>query len=314
MNPATWSVAIFTAREGADVLARTITAVGVAVRGHPTTIDVLVDGNEAAANDVASRDLALPDDATVRLWSVPWRDKACAWNRYVHEIAPAADVAFFVDGYVRPKPDSCATIADALAANPSAWAATGVPSAGPSAAGQRTALLAEGGLHGNLYALAGGALARLKARGFRLPLGIYRNDSLLGAVIAFGADPAGERWDATRIAVVPAATWDREEAAANGADRVRQFAKRRLRQAQGDLEIAAFREHMAIHRRPVEALPRTTAELVAGRSPTARTRGGPFARALAWWVGRRLDTGADWSRCDAPARLVRTWSRDTDAR
>jgi hypothetical protein len=309
----TWSVAIFTSRESATTLVGTIESVARATCEHPTTIDVLIDGNDAAANEVAAHDFALPDGATVRLWSVPWRDKACTWNRYIAELAPAADLAFFIDGYVRPRPDSCAALAAALDRAPIAWAATGVPTVGPSATAQRERLLAEGGLHGNLYALRGSVVARFRARGFRLPLGLYRNDSLLGAVIGYGGDPATETWDVSRIAVVGTATWDRDEAAASFADRLRQFVKRRRRQAQGDLETAAFREHLAIRRLPPETLPRTTALLIAGRSPGTRTRGGPFARALAWWVGRRIDVHADWSRCDAPPRLVRTWSRGSHA-
>jgi hypothetical protein len=304
-----WSVAVFTSRESAATLVGTIESVARATRDHPTTIDVLVDGNDATANEVAAKEFALPDGATVRLWSVPWRDKACTWNRYIAELAPDADLAFFVDGYVRPRPDSCSALADTLAQKPAAWAATGVPTIGPSAAAQRERLLSDGGLHGNLYALRGSVVARFRTSGFRLPLGLYRNDSLLGAVIGFAGDPAHESWDVSRIAVVGSATWDRDEAAASFFDRVRQFAKRRRRQALGDLETAAFREHLAIRKRPPEELPRTTALLIASRSPRTRTRGGPFARTLAWWVGRRLDADADWTRCDAPPRLLRKWSR-----
>lgn len=306
-----WSVAIFTSREDATVLGRTVDAVLVAAAGHRSTIDVLVDGNPVTAEAIATQwqpQRALGAGSSVRVWLVPWRDKACTWNRYVDEIAPAAGIAFFVDGYVRPAPDSLARLAGALSASRQAWAASGVPTVGPSAVRQRRDLLSDGGLHGNLYALGGDFLRLLKLRGFRLPTGLYRNDSLIGAIACFAADPKRHTWDRARIAVVEGATWDNDVVPIGSVRGLRGYWKRRERQAQGMLEIAAMREHMAVGRLPPEQLPRTAAELVRMAPDRAMNGRGPVDRLLIRRAAKRLAAPVTGSAPDGPARLLRVWN------
>jgi hypothetical protein len=305
-TPASWSVAIFTSREDAATLSRTIDALVAASTGVATTIDVLVDNNAATADAIATwAPAALGPGSSIRLWLVTWRDKGCTWNRYVHEIAPDADLAFFVDGYVRPRPDSLRLLADLLDARPDAWAATGVPTVGRSAARLAATMLADGGLHGNLYALRRHVVERFRRGGFRLPLGLYRNDSLIGAVVAFGGDPAHEPWTPSRVAVAADATWDNDVASPWSTAALRGWWRRRLRQAQGDLENAAIRRHLATRGQAPESMPRTVQALLAEPPPVAHL--GPVARLLATRAARAVAAGGDWSRCDAPPRLLRTW-------
>ena len=311
---APWSVAIFTSREDAGVLRATLQAVLAAVAPNasdqPCTVDLLVDGNATTADAIAAWEPAgaLAARATVRLWLLPWGDKACAWNRYVHELAPVDAVAFFVDGYVRPAPDALQRLAAALRRTPRAWAATGVPTVGPSAAAQRARLLADGGLHGNLYALSPDAMRLLRARDFRLPLGLYRNDSLIGAVACFAGDPAHQRWDPTRIAVVADATWTNDQLPTISVARLRAYLKRRMRQAQGLLENAAVRRHLAVEQRPPEQLPRTVEALVATADDEATRGRGPIERLLVGAARRRLATSAGHPRATLPPRLLRVWN------
>ena len=307
-GPTDWSVAIFTSREDAGTLRRTVQAVLAACRDRATIIDVLVDGNPTTAAALAAWEPERVAGSTLRLWLVPWRDKACTWNRFLHELAPVATTAFFIDGYVRPAADSLAALAAALAARDDAWAATAVPTVGPSAAAQRARLVADGGLHGNLYALRGAVVALLRERGFRLPLGLYRNDSLIGAVMAFAADPARQAWDPhRRIALVTGATWDNDVASPFDPSRLRAFGRRRMRQAQGALENAAVRQHLAERRQSPETLPRTVQELVAAGPVRPIAWQGPIDRFLTRRAARAIAAPADWTRCDAEARLVRRW-------
>jgi len=303
-----WSVAVFTSREDATTLRRTVQAVLSASASRPATIDVLADGNVDAATALARwTSPPLPIGSTLRVWSVPWRDKACTWNRYLHEIAPAARVAFFVDGYVRPRTDSMLLLDRALAADTDRWAATAVPTVGRSAARLRATLMTEGGLHGNLYALPAAVVAHLRHRGFRLPLGLYRNDSLIGAIAAFAGDPAHESWDPKRrIAVEPDATWD-NDVVPFGWARVRGDLRRRMRQAQGVLENAAVREHLAIRKQLPETLSRTVEALIETVPRDAVARRGVLDRLLMREAARRIATARDWSRCEWPAELLQTW-------
>lgn len=248
-----WSLAIFSSREDADRLSEAIRAAGNADRqGAALTIDVLINGNPGLASEMRAR-LAGPlwwrSGATVNLWSVPQPDKAETWNQYLHRLMPATDLAFFMDGYVTVEPDAFVEIADALRRRPGALAATSMPSTGRSAPALRRQLLAEGGLHGNLYALTGATVQRLRRENFRLPCELYRSDSALGAALAFDLDPARNAWNWDRIAVVPDARYSAPVADPTRLADLATVIRRRWRQAKGQLETNALKAHLAVEKR-----------------------------------------------------------------
>ena len=309
-SPVVWSVAIFSSREDIETLSRSISAVIDATAATPAVIDVLVNGNRALAEATArfaeslgSRRLA---KQILRVWYIALADKAHAWNQYVSEIWPGSDIAYFVDGYARVMPTSLTLISAALNADPHPLAASGVPTVGGSAKVLREQMLGEGGIHGNFYAIRGRVLAELRERCFRLPLGTYWTDGLVGAVICFGLDSAKHKWDTTRILVHPEATWAVRPMAWWRISDVAGQLKRMLRQAQGRLENLAFREHLDMQRKAPEILPRTAAELVEGwlgRFPwTARAM---FLRdPLCVIAARRLRRPRDWSQTAVPPLLA----------
>lgn len=263
---ARWSLALFTSRESATQLTDVIAAAANAERGGAALeIDVLVNGNPALANELRAR-LATAgwwrSGTSVRLWAVSAPDKAYTWNQYLHGIAPDADLAFFMDGYVTVAPEAFAEMALALRRRPAALAATSMPTRGRSAGAIRRRMLAEGGLHGNLYALTRATVRRLRSSGFRLPRGIYRNDSALGAALAFDLEPARNVWSWDRIAVVPDARYDTPVAQAMRVADVAAVMKRRWRQARGQLETLALKAHLADAQRPPSAWPSTARALV----------------------------------------------------
>jgi hypothetical protein len=165
-------------------------------------------------------------------------------------------------------------------------------------------MLREGGIHGNLYAIKGDVLATLKQRGFRLPLGLYRTDPLLGAVLAFGLDPVRNGWDTRRLLVHPHATWTIPEASL--ASRVRQHIKRSVRQAQGALENDAIRDHLSEQRRTPESLPRTTSEMVGQWLDRHRFAAltSLLTTPLRAVAARRLRRHRDWSAAETAPKLV----------
>ncbi len=305
-----WSVAIFTSRETPAVLERTVAAVAAACVGRTATIDVLVDGNDATARrDRRRRRRRCRTPSPLRLWQVAWRDKACTWNRYVHELAPDATTHFFVDGYVRPARDALAALDAALDADPRAWAATGVPTVGPSAARQRRTLLAEGGLHGNLYALRDASFARLRAG--RLPPPARPLPQRLADRRRHGVRRPTRRTRTgtrPRIAVVAGATWDNDAAPLVGLERARGCvaasaaagAGRRSRtprsastsRSAGSRRMR-WRGRSRRSSRPARPTPSS--------APAGRRVRGCAPRP------RRLAVPVDWTRCDAPPQLLRTW-------
>lgn len=305
-----WSVAIFSSREALGTLTSSVRAILGAASSAATTIDVIVNGNQILANKTGSYVEGLHPArkarTLIRVWYVSLSDKAHAWNQYVHSIWPVSDIAYFVDGYVEVMPNALALISDGLVASPDALAASGVPTMGRSSKMLRALMLREGGIHGNLYAVRGKVLARLRVAGFRLPLGIYRTDSLLGAVMCFGLDPAKNDWNTSRVLVHPHATWAFRPLNWQSTTDIRSHTQRVMRQAQGILENLAVREHLAIQRRAPQSLPRTSSELVGAwidAFPMSAMRIF-IAKPLCLLAARRLRRHRDWSQSTVPPLLI----------
>lgn len=302
-----WAVAIIAARESIETLRSTIEATVAASAGRDTIIDLLINGNAGLARECAAwAGASYGGTAWLRIWSIEQGDKAHAWNEYVHRIWPAGRTAFFLDGYARPRIDGLAQLDASLAAAPEAFGATGVPTSGRSAPALRAAMLSGGGFHGNMNAIPVHAMAQLRTSGFRLPLGLYRTDSLIGSVLMFALDPVTQHWEPRRIVVNGDATWDVPgQADFTVKNIVAQF-KRRQRQAQGDLENRAAREHMVGRRLPITRFPKTVRELVldwiAAHPDEARRL--YLKNPLRLRAARRMRAPQDWSAAARAPELL----------
>ena len=243
MTKNNWSLAIFAARETPRVLMRSIAAV---LKAAPAglTIDVLANGNPTLANALKkalSQRLTRPDEVTLRLWHIPHGDKVNAWNQYCHQIWQGQALTFFVDGYARPLPDSLHLLGDAVMGSALAQGGSGVPTVGHSAPVLRANVLKNGGIHGNLCCIKGSFMARIKQRGIRLPVGLYRTDSMMGAMMTYDG-PATHDWNDARLLVHSDATWDMDDLVWWRPSSTFIYWSRRLRQARGDLEMEAFKD------------------------------------------------------------------------
>ncbi|MCD2519411.1 hypothetical protein LQ564_24205 [Massilia sp. G4R7] len=302
-----WAVAIIASRESVDTLISTVLA-SLAATPETTLTDVLVNGNAILAKDMAAWAAGTGTAGRdIRIWSISQGDKAHAWNEYVHRIWPAGRTAFFLDGYARPRTDGLRRLADSLARQPDAFGATGVPSSGRSAPALRAAMLKTGGFHGNMHAIPVHAMDGLRATGFRLPLGLYRTDSMIGAVLMFALDPTTQQWQPGRVAVNGDATWDVPGQSALTVQNILSQFKRRMRQAQGDLENRAARDHFAVRCLPINQIASTSRELVlnwiAAHPEEARRlyRANP----LCWRAAFKMRQHRDWSAAERPPALLR---------
>lgn len=261
---AKWAIVIFASRESLDVLGRTINAAQIAAKGK-ANIDVLVNGNVplaiALTNQLCSQPRA-SNAATVRVWSVTVGDKANAWNQYIHHIWSGEDIAFFVDGYVRLNPDAVQLLGDAVAARADVRGGTGVPRMGRTAKSMRAQMSHEGGFHGNFCCIKACAIAQLRQRRIVLPFGLYRVDSLMGALLNFGLDPARNDWVTSRIFVHPDASWQTDPKHWWRTAHIQAQVKRIFRQSRGVLENLALRDHLHVRKQAPESLPATASELV----------------------------------------------------
>lgn len=135
----------------------------------------------------------------IRLVEYAQGGKSRSWNRFVLDEAPEAEAYVFVDGDAVVLPGSVHALARRLAERPGINAAAGMPRNGRRAAEYRRLLNEEGGLFGDLYALSGDFVRRLRASGLRLPDDLVGDDGLIGALAStdLGGD---DEWDRTRVA------------------------------------------------------------------------------------------------------------------
>lgn len=265
--PPSWSVAIFASRERLEDLEKTIAAT-VAASRKDTTIDILINGNPELAENVSkwaqnTKTCNSTIHPNLRVWSIVLGDKAHTWNQYLYSIWPESKIAFFIDGYVRVETESFERLASALIASPEHLAGTGVPSVGRSAQALRKEMLNTGGIHGNLFALKEDTVNSLRAINFKLPLGLYRTDPILGAALSFNLAPSKYSWNPKgRILVHPEVTWKTDARSIWKISDLTGQIKRMLRQGQGILEDLAAHDLFSIQRQPPNCLPETAAEMM----------------------------------------------------
>lgn len=139
----------------------------------------------------------------VELVSIAMPDKCNAWNVFIHETAktiPQQPIYYFMDGDARVGRGSLSAMAQELTTKVEAVASAAVPGSGRSMKRDRQAMLSEGHLVANLYALRGDFVRRLQELGVRLPLGLEGDDGLIGALSKWNLNPQGD-WRDDRIAV-----------------------------------------------------------------------------------------------------------------
>ncbi len=306
---ALWTLAIFAAREAADELTANVLAMA-AVAARPTCIDVMVNGNAALAEGMA---LTLPQvrwpnaQHTVRLWSVSLGGKAHTWNQYVHLVWPGSVVAFFADGYVRPEQHAMQRLAGLLDASPLALGGTGVPLTGSTAAQMKQLAKDEGALHGNFFALKRSTMQGFQAAGFKLPLGLYGFDTLLGAVLGFGADPSRYAWNAQQRIVSSAdIAWHTPEKHWWSGKEVKTQFNRILNNALRQLVRESTKYYLQQQKMDPGALPKTIEDFVL---TWARARPQELARTL--WRSplsrlalHKMQTPREWSQAATAPRLL----------
>ncbi|TAM43287.1 MAG: hypothetical protein EPN61_08475 [Burkholderiaceae bacterium] len=258
-------VVIFVARETLETLHQTVTA---AVRAAPvgSSIDVLINGNPILADLAFNllKDENNNKNISIKIWKITLGDKANAWNQHIHNIWSSDSLVFYIDGYVRLHQDAIRNLINTMDAAPDSLAGTGVPSVGRSAPILRNLLLTQGGIHGNLCCIRGVTLSEFRKRQIRLPLGIYRTDSTIGAILSFGLDPLKFSWNPKKfIAIAGNATWETNTKRWWNYDDVNGAIRRVMRQFRGQIENQAIKSHLEILKLAPEKIPPNVSGLIA---------------------------------------------------
>lgn len=161
-------------------------------------IHVAVNGSHDATAAIGRDIAAQAGNVTVHDW--PEGGKSRSWNRLVFDTLGAFSPAHvFVDGDAVISVDAVHILARELATHPEANAIAGMPLNGRSAAAYRRELVDGHGIFGDLYAVRGDFLARMKARGIRLPVDLIGDDGLIAALVRTDLGDESD-WRDSRVA------------------------------------------------------------------------------------------------------------------
>lgn len=200
-----WPVAVFAHNEARNIIA-CLDSLQVAAASHPIECHVLAnactDRTEALVREYGAA------HSNVHLVSIALGDKANAWNRFVHEVAPrGAGPYFFIDGDVRATPGALDAMTQMLLQHPQANGVSAMPQSGRGVEAFQRDMLNNNGVAGNLYGLRGAFIERIRAQAIRMPIGTIGEDALIGAMLKW--DLRGDtRWDNSRVVVAQAAGFE----------------------------------------------------------------------------------------------------------
>lgn len=140
------------------------------------SVHVVVNGSSDKTADIART----YSGVTVHEWEQGGKSRS--WNRIILD-TPGIDAGayVFVDGDAEILSGSIHALAEALSGD-GVNAASGLPANGRQAGAYRASMIREHGLFGDLYALSGDFVQRLRASGLRLPEDLIGDDGLIGAL------------------------------------------------------------------------------------------------------------------------------------
>lgn len=139
-------------------------------------VHVVVNGSTDRTAEIAR------SFASVQVHEYAEGGKARSWNRFVLDEASSANAFVFVDGDAEVTHGSVEALLKTLEDNPHSNAAAGLPRNGRGAEHYRQSMIREHGLFGDLYALRGSFIEKMRASAIRLPQDLIGDDSLIGAM------------------------------------------------------------------------------------------------------------------------------------
>lgn len=127
--------------------------------------------------------------------------KSRNWNRFVFDtLVEIPDMVVFVDGDAEVASGSLRALTDCLFSDDRVNLASAMPLNGRRAAAYRAEMRATRGLFGDLYAIKGSFLERMKAQNIRFPEDLIGDDSLIGALAKTNLGCESD-WDDDRLVV-----------------------------------------------------------------------------------------------------------------
>jgi glycosyltransferase involved in cell wall biosynthesis len=259
--PLDYQIAVFCQNERPRIAA-CLASVSAAIGPRRGLITVIVNGS-TDGSEIAAKEASAVIGTPVQVFSIDAGDKANAINSFLYDRDMRADARmyFFVDGYTILYPGALEAMADCLAANPVALGASGVATNGRNEYRSTRHIVEVGGvLRGQFYGLKPDFVRRLVDAGFRLPVGLYRGDGLLGSMLAHNLDPLGQPWMNSRTIGVADAKFEIDALSIFSLRDLRRQFRRKVRQMRGLLENKAIGK--LIYAKGYAALPRFADDMI----------------------------------------------------
>lgn len=276
------SVAVFAHNEEHNVIA-CLESLYDGGFGRAIDVHVLSNGSTDRTEELVSSYAS--NQARVQLHRIALGDKSNAWNVYVHEHCSPSDVHVFVDGDVIARPGALEALARTLAETPAANGATALPDGGRNSGDYLAKAIELHGVAGNLYALRGGFVDRIRHAGVRLPIGLIGDDSWVGAFAKFDLD-VRKGWRDDRIAVSTAARFHYESLQWYRLRDLRLYWRRRIRYALRTWQNAFMKEHL--HERGIASLPTHVIGLYQAHRGKLQLRWSGTDTLFLWLARRRI--------------------------
>jgi glycosyltransferase involved in cell wall biosynthesis len=166
-------------------------------------IHLVVNGSSDRTAAIAREIAAATNNLCVHEYEAGGKSRS--WNRFVlKELPEFHSFHVFADGDAEILPGSITALAKALENHLHANAASGFPRNGRRAEHYDQMIRTHNGMFGDLYALRGTFLARMKVAGIRLPDDLIGDDGLIGALAKTDLE-SETNLDATRVLSCPEA-------------------------------------------------------------------------------------------------------------
>ncbi|MBF0111019.1 MAG: glycosyltransferase [Magnetococcales bacterium] len=171
---------------------RALDCIELCLKGLQVPITVLENGS--SDNTLAVAKAYAMDRRHVQVMSLDIGDKSNAWNHFVHALDPVPEVVFFTDGDCWVQPDSLQQLYRTLCEQPQANAVSAIPCTGRHRQQQISYIVKEHQLVGNLYALRGTFVERIRQQNIFLPVGLIGDDALVSALAKWNLSPFKHGW------------------------------------------------------------------------------------------------------------------------
>jgi hypothetical protein len=192
-----WHVAAYAVNE-AERLEACLRSAVAALEGTKFQISLILNGSTDGSEQIARQ--MTRSGSPISIYRIDYPDKSNAINQFYYHIRQPARYYAEIDSNVIIAPYALRTMAARLDRDPLALTVSGIATNGRTMPKWDAERARGGRLMGNLHALRPEFVDRIVAHGFRLPVGLYRGDGLIGSMAAHNLDPQHSPWDNARVA------------------------------------------------------------------------------------------------------------------